>query len=186
MNLPNKLTVIRICMIPLFLIFFFFSTIPNSYLYALIVFAAASVTDMLDGMIARKYNLITDFGKLMDPLADKLLVISAILCLMDIGMVHTIVVILIISREFMVTSLRLLAAPKGIVLAADIFGKYKTVSQMLWVCVSLLLLWAERQLGVVIPGAEIVNLVLILIVTVLTVGSGINYMYKNRNLLKDM
>lgn len=184
MNLPNKLTVLRVCMIPVFLLFFYMP-VPLQYIWALLIFAAASLTDMLDGRIARKYNLITDFGKFMDPLADKLLVVSAIICLMGVGFVSPLVVIVIVSREFLVTSLRLVAAPKGIVIAADRWGKYKTVSQMVWICVSLLMLGLQDA-GVALPFADALNLILVTVVTLLTLLSGFNYLYKNRKVLSDM
>lgn len=187
MNLPNKLTVLRVLLIPVFLLFFYWGALPGHMLLALAVFIIASLTDLLDGKIARARGLITDFGKFMDPLADKLLVVSAIICLMGIGWVPPLVVILIISREFLVTSLRLVAAPKGIVIAADKWGKYKTASQMVWICVSLLLLWLQESALVQnpVPG-QVVNIVLITLVTVLTVVSGVNYLYKNRAVLRDM
>ena len=187
MNLPNKLTVLRVLLIPVCLLCVNWDALPGHTLLALAVFIIASLTDLLDGRIARARGLITDFGKFMDPLADKLLVVSAIICLMGIGWVPPLVVILIISREFLVTSLRLVAAPKGIVIAADKWGKYKTASQMVWICVSLLLLWLQKS-GIMenpAPG-QVINLVLITLVTVLTVVSGVNYLYKNRAVLRDM
>lgn len=185
MNTPNKLTVQRVVMIPFFLLFFYWDFAAHMLL-ALLIFALASLTDMLDGKIARSRGLVTDFGKFMDPLADKLLVVSAIVCLMSIGWVPSLVVILIIAREFLVTSLRLVAAPKGIVIAADKWGKYKTASQMVWICISLLCLWLMEGMGLDLPFAWPLNLVLITLVTALTVISGANYMWKNRQLLQDM
>lgn len=186
MNLPNRLTVLRVLLIPVFLLFFFVSAIAHRYLWALLVFSAASLTDLLDGQIARSRGLVTDFGKFMDPLADKLLVVSAIICLMSLGWVNALVVIVIISREFLVTSLRLVAAPKGIVIAADKWGKYKTASQMIWICLSLLLLWLTQELGMTLPWADTLNLAMTALVTLLTLISGVNYLYKNRGVLSDM
>ncbi|MCI8440982.1 MAG: CDP-diacylglycerol--glycerol-3-phosphate 3-phosphatidyltransferase [Provencibacterium sp.] len=183
MNLPNRLTMLRVFLIPVFLCLFYLP-FPGHFFFSLAVFIAASLTDMLDGRIARSRGLITDFGKFMDPLADKLLVVSALICLMDLKMVPALVAILLISREFLVTSLRLVAAPKGIVIAADRWGKYKTASQMVWISVALLLL-ALSDLGIAVPGAGGINALLLAVVTLLTLLSGINYLFKNRGVLKD-
>ncbi|MEG1994555.1 MAG: CDP-diacylglycerol--glycerol-3-phosphate 3-phosphatidyltransferase, partial [Oscillospiraceae bacterium] len=148
MNLPNKLTVLRICLIPLFLFFLYCNFIPHNFLIALVVFGAASFTDMLDGKIARKHNLVTDFGKFMDPLADKLLVISAMIAFVGLNLASSIVVIIILAREFLVTSLRLVAANSGVVIAADKWGKYKTVSQMMWVSYIMLSKWIVSTFSV--------------------------------------
>ncbi len=138
MNLPNKLTVFRVLLIPVFLAFMMAKELSNHYLWAALVFAAASFTDYLDGHIARKYHLVTDFGKFMDPLADKLLVMSAMLCFVREDWASLIGVIVILSREFLVTSVRLIAASHGTVIAADIWGKIKTVLQIIWVLYTLL------------------------------------------------
>lgn len=183
MNLPNRLTLLRVFLIPVFLLFFYLDFAGSGFL-ALGVFIAASLTDLLDGRIARSRGLVTDFGKFMDPLADKLLVVSALICLMDRGHAPALVVIILVSREFLVTSLRLVAAPRGIVIAADRWGKYKTASQMAWISVALLLL-ALGQLGIAVPGAVAVEWAFILLVTALTVISGANYLWKNRQVLKD-
>jgi len=199
MNLPNKLTVLRIIMIPLFLVFFFCPMIAHSYFWAFLTFAVASITDMLDGMIARKYNLVTDFGKLMDPLADKLLTIAAFVCLLSMwqgGMrvAGLVCLIVIISREFAVTSMRLVAAEKGLILAADKWGKLKTIAQMIWICQALLRLslvssifgvGAESDMRIIPMWIGIwaaADLVLFAILMILTVGSGLNYIIKNRSL----
>lgn len=201
MNLPNKLTIVRVCMIPLFLALFFWNTLPNHYIWAFIVFALASLTDMLDGQIARKRNLVTDFGKLMDPLADKLLVMSAFICLLGGNlyyfrpleshskMLGLISLILIMSREFVVTSIRLVAAGKGVVIAADKWGKLKTISQMVWICLALFLLQLSpptcslpRPLHPVLLWTQDI---LFLVMLLLTVGSGVNYVVKNRSLFAD-
>ena len=183
MNLPNKLTMLRIFLIPVFLVFFLVEGIPGHYLWALFVFLLASFTDLLDGKIARSRGLVTDFGKLMDPLADKLLVMAAMVSLMKTGLAPGLVVIVILAREFMVTSLRLIAAGQGAVLAADIWGKCKTVSQMVWLSYDLLLLSVGTLPGLsdmaaVMLGA--LHYMLLGIVVVLTVVSGVNYMVKNR------
>lgn len=138
MNLPNKLTVLRMIMVPFFVLALLWP-FPHHYLVALALFGIASYTDHLDGKLARKYHQITDFGKFMDPLADKILVISALVCFVSLGLCDVWLVLLIIAREFMVTSIRLVAAGKGTVIAANNWGKIKTVSQIVAICVILLL-----------------------------------------------
>ena len=123
MNLPNKLTILRIVMVPFFVFFLLADFVPHRYLFALILFCAASYTDHLDGKIARRDNLITNFGKLMDPLADKILVMSALICLVKLDLASAVCVILIMLREFAVTSVRLLAVEQGRVIAANNWGK---------------------------------------------------------------
>jgi len=189
MNLPNKLTVLRVFMIPLFLFLFFAEYASWNYLWALIVFALASLTDMLDGKIARSRGLVTDFGKLMDPLADKLLVVSALVCLLQGGgTTSTVCLILILSREFMVTAIRQLASGKGIVLAADIWGKLKTVTQMVWICLALLdralLFHAAVSLRTRVYLGYLVTWGFVLMVA-MTVISGLHYCWKSRQLFAD-
>ncbi len=183
MNLPNKLTMLRIFMIPLFLVFFLVD-IPHHYLWALLVFGLASLTDMADGMIARKQGLVTDFGVLMDPLADKLLVMAAMICFIPAGIVHAVVVIVILSREFLVTSIRLVAAGKGVVIAADKMGKLKTISQMIWICLGLLWLGLQGWGGAAALW-YLYRYVFTGLVVTLTVISGINYTVNNRSLFAD-
>lgn len=192
MNLPNKLTVLRVVLIPVFLAAYWIRALPHNYLIALAVFALASFTDMLDGQIARNRGLVTDFGKLMDPLADKLLVMAAMVAMAG-DIVEVWAVIVILSREFLVTSIRLVAAGKGRVLAADKWGKIKTVTQMVWICFSLLALWVIRNLGLYNAAQDsaagiwwyIVAFVLELVVVFFTVFSGFNYLWKNRSLFSD-
>ena len=131
MNLPNQLTTIRVCLIPLFVIFLLAIPKPAGNILAVIVFIAASLTDLFDGKIARKYNMITNFGKFMDPLADKLLVCSALICFVALGRLPAWGVIVIISREFIISGFRLVASDRGVVIAASYWGKFKTVSQMI-------------------------------------------------------
>ena len=149
MNLPNKLTVLRMVLVPFFVLALLWP-FPHHYLVALILFGAASYTDHLDGKLARKNNQITDFGKFMDPLADKILVISALVCFVSLGLCDVWLVLLIIAREFMVTSVRLVAAGKGKVIAANNWGKLKTVSQIVAICVILFTLYLQElgSLGV--------------------------------------
>lgn len=194
MNLPNKLTMARMFMIPLFLFFYFAITIPYNYLWAFFVFALASLTDMLDGKIARKHGLITDFGKLMDPLADKLLVTSALCCILPDYKIYGIIsLVIILSREFLVTSIRLIAAGKGEVIAADIRGKIKTVAQMVWVCLKLLeyaffgpvVSYLPESRFVFYCTFSIASAALLAGVVVLTVTSGVHYVWQNRRLFAD-
>lgn len=138
MNLPNKLTVLRMILVPFFVLALLWP-FPHHFLVALALFGIASYTDHLDGMLARKNNQITDFGKFMDPLADKILVISSLVCFVSLDLCDVWLVLLIIAREFMVTSIRLVAAGKGSVIAANNWGKIKTVSQIVAICVILLL-----------------------------------------------
>ena len=199
MNLPNKLTVMRMALIPVFLVFMLAESIPHRYLIAAVIFAAASFTDDLDGHIARRDGLVTNFGKLMDPLADKLLVFSALVCFIELEMSSALIVFIILAREFLVTSVRLIAAEQGTVIAADIWGKMKTVSQIIWVLVALIALWLEESWPLfmtVSPGASAppapvifligLSFVIQTIVVILTVFSGFNYIWKNRSLLGDI
>lgn len=153
MNLPNKLTLLRVCLIPVFLLFVYVSAIPCHYLLALIVFAAASLTDMLDGKIARKHNLVTNFGKFLDPLADKILVITALIVLVDLPdfRMNAIPLIIIVAREFMVSGLRLLAAEDGVVIPAGIWGKLKTAFTMVTLVGSLLYLSLAEDFTLCMP-----------------------------------
>ena len=170
MNLPNKLTIARMLAVPVFIIVLMFG-----YYYAsAVIFILASITDMLDGMIARKYNLITNFGKIMDPLADKLLVISALVCLVELGDVPGWMVIVILAREFTVTGLRIAAVADGTVIAVGTLGKIKTILQMIAVPALLLRNWPFYLIGV--PFAEI----MLWAAVVMTLVSGIEYVVRNR------
>ncbi|MDD6666561.1 MAG: CDP-diacylglycerol--glycerol-3-phosphate 3-phosphatidyltransferase [Lachnospiraceae bacterium] len=183
MNLPNKLTILRVIMIPFFIFFLLFKPDNNGYrMIAEVLFCAASFTDMLDGKIARKYNLVTNFGKFMDPLADKLLVCSAMICLLSLGQLPTVVVIIIVAREFIISGFRLIAADNGIVIAASMWGKSKTVSQMamvIWLIIMPLFSANGAQ------GPQIFADILICLATVLTVVSLIDYLVKNKDVLKE-
>jgi CDP-diacylglycerol--glycerol-3-phosphate 3-phosphatidyltransferase len=194
MNLPNKLTVLRVLLIPVFMLLFFAEWLPARFFWALAAFGLAAFTDTLDGRIARKRGLITDFGKLMDPLADKLLVMAAILCLMAEGAVGAVVVVIILAREFLVSAIRQIAAAGGHVLAADNWGKLKTVFQSVWISVDLLYLHLSGSgfavlgldLGIIAKPFEVLRLVLLVVAVGLTVYSGLNYCVQNRSLFKDM
>ncbi len=177
MNLPNRLTVLRVVMIPFF-VFFMLNDIPSGFgkWVALALFIIASLTDMLDGKIARKYNLITNFGKFMDPLADKLLVCSALICLVGMGKLASWMVIVIISREFIISGFRLIASDNGVVIAASYFGKFKTVFQMVMIC----LLIADINNDIY----RVITVVVTWVALILTVVSLIDYIYKNKEILK--
>ena len=170
MNLPNKLTLLRIIMIPVFVVLLYLD-FPFNNLVALAVFILASITDTLDGYIARKYNLITDFGKFMDPIADKLLVTAAMLVVVDWHMMPAWVVIVVVAREFIVSALRLVAANNGRVIAAGWSGKVKTASTMVCICIMLLGL------------PQWVNAVCSAVILVTTAYSGIEYLVKNKDVL---
>ena len=178
MNLPNKLTLLRICLIPVFVILML-SQVSNFFLISCIIFIIASITDFLDGKIARKYNLVTDFGKFMDPLADKLLVLSALICMIEYDLVAGWMVIIIVARELTVSILRAIAADNGKVIAASGGGKIKTTSQM--IAIILLLIGANYS------NSQIVFVVTIAmyIATIFTLYSGIDYLYKNRELFMN-
>ncbi len=141
MNLPNKLTIIRMCLVPFFIFFALMENISGNWIIAGVIFLVAALTDYLDGAIARKYNIVTDFGKFMDPLADKVMVVSALIVLIPTQVVHPVVVIIIIAREFAVNGIRMLAASSdGNVIAANWWGKVKTVLQIVAVIVAFLML----------------------------------------------
>ena len=175
MNLPNKLTTLRVIMIPFF-VFFMLTDVGGSAnkWIALALFVVASLTDFLDGKIARKYNLVTNFGKFMDPLADKLLVCSALICLQDLDRVPAWVVIVIIAREFIISGFRLVASDNGIVIAASYWGKFKTTFQMLMIIVMIM------NLGGVF---DMVGTVLMWIALALTIISLVDYIAKNIQVL---
>lgn len=178
MNLPNKLTLFRVVLIPFF-VFFLLAPYFEGYgnYIAVAIFIVASITDFLDGKIARKYNLVTNFGKFMDPLADKLLVCSALICLIQLELIPAWVVIIIIAREFIISGFRLVASDNGVVIAASYWGKFKTAFQMLTVIVLILN----------IPNKvfTILGTVLIYVSLALTVISLIDYIAKNKDVLED-
>lgn len=175
MNLPNKLTILRTVMIPFFILFLYTDWFHGyDKIIAAVIFIAASLTDMLDGKIARKYNLVTNFGKFMDPLADKLLVCSAMICLIPSGKLPTAIVIVIIAREFIISGFRLVASDNGIVIAANYWGKFKTVSQMAMIIVLI------ADLGGVF---DLIGQILIWLALALTIISLIDYVWTNRQVL---
>lgn len=175
MNLPNRLTVLRMIMVPFF-VFFMLTGVGGAAgkWIALALFCIASLTDMLDGKIARKYHMVTNFGKFMDPLADKLLVCSAMICLVDLDRLASWIVIVIIAREFIISGFRLVASDNGIVIAASYWGKFKTVFQMAMVIVLI------ADLGGIF---DVIGSVLTWIALILTVISLADYVVKNRQVL---
>ena len=177
MNLPNKLTILRVIMIPFFVAFLMLENGANTtYRYiAAALFIIASLTDLLDGKIARKYNLVANFGKFMDPLADKLLVCSALICMIELGQLPAWMVIIIISREFIISGFRLVASDNGVVIAASYWGKFKTTFQMIGVVLLILN----------IPALSMVTDIVIWIAVALTVISLVDYIVKNAGVLKE-
>lgn len=171
MNLPNKLTIARMCMVPLFMVALMINT-SESRIVATVIFALASLTDMLDGQIARKYNMITNFGKLMDPLADKVLTAAAMICLVGLGDLAAWIAVVIIFREYLITGLRSVAANENIVIAANIWGKVKTVCQM----IALMLLMLKPQI-VDLCGINI-GIWVMYVAVALTIYSGLEYVLK--------
>ncbi len=177
MNLPNKITIVRVCMIPIFLIFMLIPEITYGRYIAAGIFILAALTDALDGHIARKHNLITNFGKFMDPLADKLLVSSALICLVELKLIPSWVVIVIIAREFIISGFRLIASDNGVVIAAGWWGKIKTNVQI----VMSVMLIINLDVGFI----NILEQVAIYLALALTVISLVDYMLKNKLVLKE-
>jgi len=177
MNLPNKLTVLRVIMIPFFVAALLYDGGANQNMryVAAAIFIIASLTDLLDGKIARKYNLVTNFGKFMDPLADKLLVCSALICMIELRELPAWMVIIIISREFIISGFRLVASDNGVVIAASYWGKFKTTFQMIGV---VLLIFH-------IPALTMVTTIVVWIALALTVISLVDYIVKNAGVLTE-
>ncbi len=195
MNLPNKLTVLRIILVPFYIFFMLMSAIPHHYIISLIIFSAAAYTDHLDGKIARKYNMITDFGKFADPLADKIMIVAALACFVQLGLSDAVTLTIIVSREFMVTAMRLVASSKGKVVAANIWGKAKTVSQIIAVILVLLLQYInELSIMKIITFADpaavsssfiLAGNIALWISALLTVISGVIYIVQNFEFIRQ-
>ena len=168
MNTANKLTLLRVIMIPVFMIALYWE-FPFHKIVALFLFILASVTDFIDGYVARHFDQTTDFGKFMDPLADKLLVISAMLWFVEAGQMAAWVVLIVLAREFAVSGLRMVAAPKGVVIAAAWSGKIKTASTMVCICIML------------VPIPKILNTLCVAVILITTVVSGVEYFIKNKS-----
>lgn len=183
MNLPNKLTVLRVLLVPVFILVLLLSNKTDNGFFRflpLLIFVGAAITDTMDGYIARKHNLITDFGKFMDPLADKLLVCAALICFIEIKYISSWIVILIISREFIISGFRMLAATKGITIAANMWGKLKTVVQMALVIVILC------DFANILNFLNVLINPLIFLTIVLTIVSGLTYILDNKKVIKNM
>ncbi|MDE6639835.1 MAG: CDP-diacylglycerol--glycerol-3-phosphate 3-phosphatidyltransferase [Acetatifactor sp.] len=186
MNLPNKLTVFRVILIVPFVVIllggeagWFGNNLLIPDIAALAVFIVASLTDLIDGKIARKYNLVTNFGKFMDPLADKLLVSAALIALVDMGRIPAWVVIVIISREFIISGFRLIASDNHVVIAASYWGKFKTTFQMIMVCLMIV------NLGPMFHWMQILTDIIMWIALALTVISLVDYLVKNKGVMKE-
>lgn len=175
MNLPNKLTIFRVILIPFFVVLLLFDITAYDKWIALAIFIVASLTDFLDGYIARKYHLVTNFGKFMDPLADKLLVCSAMICLVELERIPAWVVIVIIAREFIISGFRLVASDNGVVIAASYWGKFKTTFQILMICLMI----ADLS-----PLALVTQIVM-WVALALTVISLVDYLIKNKNVMQE-
>lgn len=173
MNLANKLTIFRVVLVPFFVFFMLTDLVPYSRYIAFAIFVVATITDKLDGTIARKYNMISSFGKFMDPIADKLLVSSALICMTALGEMPAWVVLIIIAREFAISGIRLVAADNGVAIAASWWGKSKTIAQMLMIIIML----------PKIPQLYLIGQIVMYIALVLTVVSLIDYIVKNRKVL---
>lgn len=176
MNLPNKLTILRVIMIPFFVLFMLtdLGGAAGKWI-ALALFIIASLTDLLDGHIARKYNLVTNFGKFMDPVADKLLVCAAMICLVEMGKIPAWIVIVIMSREFIINGFRLVASDNGRVIAASYWGKFKTTFQMVMICLMI----AD------IAAISILTQIVMWIALALTIISLVDYLYKNKDVMAE-
>ena len=177
MNLPNKLTVLRVILVPFFVAFLLLSKSSESLKWiALVLFIAASLTDLLDGKIARKYNLVTTFGKFMDPLADKVLTISGMICLIELGRIPSWIVVIIVAREFIISGFRLIATEHGIVIAANYWGKFKTTFQMIMIILMI----------VNLPALAMVTQIVMWIALALTIISLITYIQQNMDVVRTM
>jgi CDP-diacylglycerol--glycerol-3-phosphate 3-phosphatidyltransferase len=199
MNIANKLTISRMLMIPFIILFILpipvegaagwnnFVTGIGGHIIALVIFSLASFTDFLDGHFARKNDMVSNFGKFLDPIADKLLVISTLACLVAMDRASVVVLIIIIAREFLVTGLRLMAAEKGVVIAASMFGKAKMVAQLIFIIFLLAEPIFYQLTGAAYPSQplEIIKTVLVWITVIMTVLSGADYLWKNRRFFLD-
>jgi CDP-diacylglycerol--glycerol-3-phosphate 3-phosphatidyltransferase len=192
MNLPNKLTLLRVLFIPAIMVFLLVEAIPFRWLIGGLCFGAAALTDFFDGRIARKNNLITDFGKLMDPVADKMLIMSTLICFVQENLCGAWVVAVILFREFLITSMRMIAADKGKVIAANIWGKIKTVTQMIAI-VGFFCAEAALEFSAVFPVIPewigkwllIFSHVILYTAVAATIFSGVRYMYDAKEFFRD-
>lgn len=177
MNLPNKLTVLRVILVPFFVVFLLLSKTAESMKWiALVLFIVASLTDFLDGYLARSRNLVTTFGKFMDPLADKVLTISGMICLIELGRIPSWIVVIIVAREFIISGFRLIATEHGIVIAANYWGKWKTTFQMIMIILMI----------VNIPALKMVTAIVMWIALILTIVSLATYIMQNMEVVRTM
>ncbi len=190
LNLPNLLTVSRVVITPIFLVTILIETLPHRFLIACVIFSIASITDAIDGHIARKNNQITNFGKFLDPIADKILTTAALLAFMFMGLCNIWIVMLVLTREFAIASVRMLAATNGVVIPANVWGKIKTVSQMVFTILIMLLgevyfilETSEAELFSKIPDLSLISNGLLWITAILTVVSGVIYLYDSRKII---
>lgn len=183
MNLPNKLTVCRIILAPVFLFLFCAENIPHNFLLALIIFIVASVTDFADGRIARKNNIVTDFGKIADPIADKILTTAVLLCFISIDLCSIWVILIILTREFTISAIRITAASHGIIIPANIYGKIKTISQMIVSIVILTAIVLSNENIYIVPYLNVISSVLLWITALITAISGIVYIKDSMELI---
>lgn len=190
LNTPNKLTIARILITPIYLALILWESLPHRFLIATLVYSIAAITDAIDGKLARKNNQITNFGKLLDPIADKILTTSALLAFMQMGLCNIWIVMIVLTREFTVASIRMIAAADGVVIPANIWGKLKTVSQMTFTIVIMLLgevytllatynpVWYEKM-----PSLALISNILLWITAVLTVVSGVIYVLDSKKVI---
>ncbi len=188
-NIPNKITIFRIFLIPILIVFLLVKSIPNRFFLALIVFLVASLTDHLDGKLARKYGQITNFGKFLDPLADKMLVMSAFICFVDLNLISSVPVIIVLLREFLVTSMRLVAMSSGKVVAANIWGRTKTVTQIIAIIVNLISQCFSQHIANLsyneLNFISSINNFFLWIAMIFTVFSGYIYLKENFYIIKN-
>ena len=188
-NIPNKITIFRIFLIPILIVFLLVKSIPNRFFLALIVFLVASLKDHLDGKLARKYGQITNFGKFLDPLADKMLVMSAFICFVDLNLISSVPVIIVLLREFLVTSMRLVAMSSGKVVAANIWGRTKTVTQIIAIIVNLISQCFSQHIANLsyneLNFISSINNFFLWIAMIFTVFSGYIYLKENFYIIKN-
>ena len=190
LNLPNILTILRVAITPFFLVTILMETLPHRFLIACIIFSIASITDAIDGHLARKNNQITNFGKFLDPIADKILTTAALLAFMSMGLCNIWIVMLVLTREFAISSVRMIAATNGVVIPANVWGKTKTVSQMVFTIFIMLLgevyfvvESSNVALFAKLPDLSLISNGLLWITAILTVVSGIIYLYDSRKII---
>ena len=190
LNLPNILTILRVAITPFFLVTILMETLPHRFLIACIIFSIASITDAIDGHLARKNNQITNFGKFLDPIADKILTTAALLAFMSMGLCNIWIVMLVLTREFAISSVRMIAATNGVVIPANVWGKIKTVSQMVFTILIMLLgevyfvvESSNVALFAKLPDLSLISNGLLWITAILTVVSGGIYLYDSRKII---